>query len=277
MNRFDMASISEDLVETEPSFWTASGSESISYPETGHAGCFELEDQSFWFRHRNACIGEAMRMFPPDGPLFDIGAGNGFVSAGLEALGFESIVVEPGADGARNAYSRGLRPVVHASMESAGFLPGSLSAVGLFDVVEHISDDVGFLAAVRTKLRPGGRVYLTVPAYRWLWSYEDVAAGHFRRHTKWTLTAVLDQAGLKSEFMSYVFWFLPLPILLARSLPSAFGRRKTGRSGSAQRQHVRPAKLGGKPLDKALAAEMAWLAKGRIPFGSSILAVATAE
>ena len=44
----------------------------ISYPEEGNEACFQIEDQSFWFRHRNDCIRELVRHFPPRGrgPIF---------------------------------------------------------------------------------------------------------------------------------------------------------------------------------------------------------------
>ena len=63
----------------------AIGSEAISYPEEGNEACFQIEDQSFWFRHRNNCIQELVRKFPPNGkgPIFDVGGGNGFVAKGM--------------------------------------------------------------------------------------------------------------------------------------------------------------------------------------------------
>ena len=45
----------------------------ISYPEEGNEACFEVEDCSFWFRHRNDCIRELVRSFPPrgGGPIYE--------------------------------------------------------------------------------------------------------------------------------------------------------------------------------------------------------------
>jgi hypothetical protein len=45
----------------------------ISYPVKGNEACFEVEDQSFWFRHRNDCIRELVRSFPPrgGGPIYE--------------------------------------------------------------------------------------------------------------------------------------------------------------------------------------------------------------
>jgi hypothetical protein len=52
--------------------WYSSNNDAISYPEEGNEACFEVEDQSFWFRHRNDCIRELVRNFPPGGrgPIF---------------------------------------------------------------------------------------------------------------------------------------------------------------------------------------------------------------
>src|SRR5690606_21548140 len=123
----------------------------------------------------------------PGGPIFDIGGGNGFVARGLAAAGFPAVVIEPGPTGARNAQARGLSPVVCAALDDAGFLPGSVPAAGLFDVLEHIEDDLGAMATLSALLPPGGRVYLTVPAYQWLWSSEDELGGHHRRYTRASL------------------------------------------------------------------------------------------
>jgi len=57
-------------------------SEVISYLEEGNEACFQIEDQAFWFRHRNDCIRELVRNFQPKGkvPIFDVGCGNGFLT-----------------------------------------------------------------------------------------------------------------------------------------------------------------------------------------------------
>ena len=41
--------------------------EKISYPDEGNEACFAVEDESFWFRHRNACLVEMVRNFTPEG------------------------------------------------------------------------------------------------------------------------------------------------------------------------------------------------------------------
>ncbi len=63
--QFNLATDCPRLQLGEDGIYYASESEAISYPEEGNEACFEVEDQSFWFRHRNDCIRELVRSFPP--------------------------------------------------------------------------------------------------------------------------------------------------------------------------------------------------------------------
>lgn len=158
--------------------WIANLGQVLSYPSEGNDLCFAVEDDSFWFRHRNEVVIQALRLFPPHGTLFDVGGGNGFVSSGIERAGFPTVLLEPGRTGAENARCRRLQNVICATTDEAGFPPGSLDAVGLFDVLEHIPDDRDFVTSLHRLMRPAARIYLTVPAFRWLWSRDDEYAGH---------------------------------------------------------------------------------------------------
>jgi SAM-dependent methyltransferase len=211
-------------IELGPEGWWVSATVSeVSYPEEGNALCFVVEEASFWFEHRNNCILEAMKMFPPEGAIFDVGGGNGCVARAIQESGLEVVLVEPGLAGVRNAVKRGIRQVVRSTLEDAGILAGTLPAVGLFDVIEHIRDDCGFLTRTSRLLIPGGRVYITVPAHQWLWSTEDILAGHFRRYNLQGLGYVLDKAGYAIEFATCIFGFLPPPIFFRRVLPYRLG------------------------------------------------------
>jgi len=191
----DIASAATNLQLRENGVWHSRSRSLISYPEDGNTLCFGIEEDSFWFRHRNNCVVEAMRLFPPMGAVFDVGGGNGYVSMGIQNAGFDVVVVEPGYEGIRNAQSRGLSNLVCSTLEDAGFKPHSLPAVGLFDVLEHVENDMGFLETIQSLLVPKGRLYVHVPAYGILWSAEDENAGHFRRYTLGDLAAKLSSVG----------------------------------------------------------------------------------
>lgn len=217
-----------------------------------------------------------MKLFPPSGMLFDVGGGNGCVARAIQDAGFEVALVEPGLAGVENAARRGLRHVVRSTLQDAGFLPGTLPAIGLFDVLEHIDGDRAFLAIANDLLTPGGRIYITVPAYQLLWSHEDVAAGHARRYSIRALTDVLRKAGYAVEFASYFFSFLPFPILLRRALPYRLGLGSKSNSEAALRSdhEVRNPALR-RLLARMSRRELSRIAKQqRIRFGGSCLAIA---
>ena len=71
-SQFDFAAACPGLQLGENGIFYAGEVGEISYPEEGNEACFEVEDQSFWFLHRNDCIRELVRNFPPRGrgPIF---------------------------------------------------------------------------------------------------------------------------------------------------------------------------------------------------------------
>jgi 2-polyprenyl-3-methyl-5-hydroxy-6-metoxy-1,4-benzoquinol methylase len=274
----DIAAISQHLVEAEDGIWYANAQTQVSYPNDGHDVCLAVEDGSFWFRHRNRCIAAAVQRLPPaaGGAIFDIGGGNGCVAGALTQAGFDVVLVEPAYSGARNARRRGLSNVVCATTDSAGFKPESMAAAGLFDVIEHVQDDHAFVGAMATLLTTNGRLYVTVPAYGWLWSHEDVQAGHFRRYTLTSICEVLCAAGLRIEYASYFFRVLPLPIALARALPYRLGHRRTGDdAASIMRDHAPGSSATLQIVERLLGGETDHIASGRrMHFGGSCLLVA---
>lgn len=268
--------IAANLEQGTNGIWSARNVSKVSYPDEGNASCLAVEDTSFWFRHRNSCILEVIKHLPPAVPFFDVGGGNGYVAKALQDAGLEVVVVEPGSIGALNARRRGVHHVIRASLEDAGFLPGVLPSVGLFDVLEHVEDDDVFLRSIRNYLRPGGAVYITVPAFEWLWSHEDAFAGHYRRYTRRSLSRVLKEAGLQVEFVTCFFTLLPIPTLIFRSLPYRLGLRKASPTQDAvRRDHQIRSSLGGRVLNFMLRRELERIKAGReTSFGGSCLAVA---
>jgi hypothetical protein len=221
----DLQSISENLKLGPDGIWYSKDSQDISYPSDAHEVLFTIEDKSFWFRHRNNCIVSAVKSYPPEenGTIFDIGGGNGMVSLALARAGFDIALVEPGCTGAANAKRRGLETVICATTATAEFKPHSLSAIGLFDVVEHIKDDFSFLRSLRGLMKEKGRLYITVPAYSFLWSRNDITGGHYRRYTRNSISKIIENAGFEVEFSSYIFRLMPIPIALFRVLPYRLG------------------------------------------------------
>ena len=276
-----MISIKElttNLILDADGIWSSSKNKSLSYPEDGNAHCFQLEDSSYWFQHRNQVLSCVVKRYPPNGAIFDIGGGNGCVAKKLEEGGHEIVLIEPGRLGALNARRRGLINVICSTMEDAGFTNDSLPAVGLFDVLEHIEHDVAFLQKIRQLLVHRGMVYITVPAFTTLWSQEDVFAGHYRRYTLKSIASTLEKAGLHVVYSSYFFSFLTIPVFLLRSIPSRIGLRKQSKNMVTEKEHKQPSGLGGWYVNRARKKELNCInTDGTLYWGSSCLVVARAD
>lgn len=274
----DITKIATGLELSSDGIWYGKDSELISYPSEGNVRCFTVEEQSFWFKHRNSCITAAIRNFSPgkDGVIFDIGGGNGYVALALSKAGFQVVLVEPGPVGARYAKGRGLPQVICATTNTAQFISNALPAVGLFDVVEHIEHDDRFLRSMYELIAPGGYLYATVPAYSWLWSKEDEEAGHFRRYTLSQINQSIQQAGFSIVYSTYIFRPLPIPILFFRAIP--FRLRAVGNHqlrGNIAKDHQTDPNAYRQILDWLLRPEVEAIQDQKLmSFGGSCLVVA---
>jgi SAM-dependent methyltransferase len=271
-----LPAVFRNVTQSPDGVWRVAARSAVSYPEQGHDTCHAVEDHSFWFAHRNRCIAAVLRRFPADQalPFADVGGGNGFVAAMIGSLGYRVVLIEPGPGGIAHGRERGLGDLVQASIVDLDVAPGSLGAIGLFDVLEHIEDDAAALRSMHGMLADGGKIYATVPAHQWLWSNADDRAGHFRRYTRTQLAQRFARNGFDVDLCSYYFWPLPLPMWLMRSIPDRLSRSKADRSASSrvEAEH-RPA---GRLLQSLLAPEVRALARGRsLPVGASCIVVAT--
>ena len=272
----DIREISDGLQLSNEGIWYAGRLEAVSYPQGGHADCFQVEDGSFWFQHRNDCIAAMIRHHPPPSGVFlDIGGGNGFVAQRLQAEGMEVVLIEPGPTGASNArIGRRLANVVCATIDDARFKPGSFSAIGMFDVIEHIGDDRGFLRAATRLIPVGGMAYFTVPCHSWLWSRADIISGHHRRHTFASLRALMGTQ-YDIAYMSYYFRPLLMPQLLLRAMPYRLGFRRRKGMLAAESEHGTAGGTAVRALSHLLARETANVGAGRsMRIGASALVAA---
>jgi SAM-dependent methyltransferase len=277
LRRSLVSDLSAEVELASDGIWHARRSVPIAYPADSNQLLYEVEDRSFWFSHRNRCIVEALRRYPPSGVFFDIGGGNGCVSAAIQKAGWPVVLLEPGRAGARNARARGIEHVICSTLDEAGLRPTSVDAAGAFDVIEHIEDDLGFLRSVAAVLRPGGRLYLTVPAFSFLWSQEDSDTGHYRRYTSRAISKVLRKAGFAVEYSTYFFSCLPPAILVARSLPYRLGIRfdRMSVEQQARAQHRAGGGLLGQVMAPVFDYEVRRIRDGkRLSLGSSCLTVA---
>jgi 2-polyprenyl-3-methyl-5-hydroxy-6-metoxy-1,4-benzoquinol methylase len=105
----------------------------------------------------------------------------------------------------------------------------------LFDVLEHIEDESGFLQSVQFHLAESGILLINVPAHQFFFSDYDRAAGHIRRYSMDQLAKVAELNGLRAR--AFTYWGLPLvPLLLLRKAMSM--QRSDGKAGFDSRGHA---------------------------------------
>jgi hypothetical protein len=267
-------------VELKEGIYYSKNTSKISYPETGNQDLFEIEEDSFWFKHRNKCIIEAFKKNSKNNLFFDIGGGNGYVSKGLQEAGIDCVLVEPGVSGCLNAQKRDLKNIVCSTLGDANFRESSISNIGVFDVVEHIEDDNLFLKMIHNYLLPEGLVFITVPAFQLLWSHDDVTAGHFRRYTIAGMEEKLKNNGFSIVYSTYFFSLLPIPIILFRKIPNLFTFKKNKAKPNEKytNEHTMKDGIFAKISDYIFQKEISKIKKGvRISQGSSCLIIARKE
>lgn len=262
-----------DLTREPSGVLTLAQQTTLSYPEDGADVLAKVEDISFWFAHRNAVIASLVERYAPSGAIWDIGGGNGYQANMLQKSGVDVVLVEPGPSGCANAVRRGVNNVVRATLGDLKVNAGALAAVSLFDVIEHLPHPETMLAECHRVVRPGGYVFVTVPAYQALWSDEDDYAQHHRRYTRALLEQQLTAAGFRVAYATYFFQALALPILLLRALPYRLSGSKKKAASTDVGEHT-PGGLSQKVVDWLLARELAVVRRGgHLGFGSSIVAV----
>lgn len=269
----------DQLELAEDGIWYSRGHQDFGFLSDDDTDWVQIEDASFWYKHRSRIFSEVIRQYPPTGALYEIGAGNGAMSITLQNEGYPIIAVEPTVEWARNAKRRGVQNVICSKIESAGITAGGLSNVGLFDVLEHIPNDAEFLTYVRSLMPLSGRIYCAVPAYNLLWSNEDDYAGHVRRYQLTDLCRKLTSAGFEVEYKNYYFSALIFPIFLLRALPSWLGLRRKRNSGTSQREHNLPdGSMASKLINGLLEKELRSVRQGaQSRWGASCIVVAKAR
>jgi 2-polyprenyl-3-methyl-5-hydroxy-6-metoxy-1,4-benzoquinol methylase len=271
----DLKNFTSELIVKNGVYFAKKESE-ISYPDSGNEICYQIEQNSFWFNHRNDCIIEAVNKYCPKSIFFDIGGGNGFVAKSLEDRGIQTVLIEPGIQGCLNAKNRNLTNVVCSTLENADFKKNTIEAVGLFDVVEHIEKDIDFLTSIYSYLKKDGYVFITVPAFQTLWSNEDKDAGHYRRYTTKKLEDKLTNIGFEIVQSTYIFSILPIAVFLFRTIPSKLGFHKNSNDVNKYvGEHKKKIGIVNSILNKIWASELNKIKNGkRIWIGGSCFVIA---
>ena len=230
----------------------------------------------FWFQWRMRAFTGLLSALPVplDAPLkvLEIGCGTGLLRKQIE--GSTAWVID-GADLNEAALEGNLgargRTLLYNILEQKEEFRHKYDVVILFDVIEHIEDTDAFLRAAFAHLKPGGWMFINVPALRLLFSKYDVCVGHMRRYDKRSLAEEFNSRGLGRVALLRYWGLLLVPLALVRKVVLGFvnGRENVVKTGFSP-----PSALWNRLLIRAMSAECALL---RNPVaGTSVLAAVQA-
>lgn len=237
---------------------------------------YELESTYWWHkakRHLVKSIITRMKIDTHNSKLLDVGCGTGKFLEEMNTWNSWGELI--GLDGSDEALKftkkRKVANVKKADLEKEIPLKdNSIDIITSLDVVEHIENDQHLVREFNRVLKPGGSLIITVPAHQWLWTYWDDILGHKRRHNQASVEALMKQANLKVEWISYFYSYL-LPIACVFRLIKS----KTNKENSSD--FVALPDWINRLLISFAEAETALIKYTKVPFGLSVVCVARKE
>jgi SAM-dependent methyltransferase len=235
---------------------------------------FHLEDAYWWYvGMRRICDTLLKRDLSANNTaglrILDAGAGTGGSLQLLERYG--AVTAFDFAPLAAEMYARREKGrVCVASIDAIPFADNTFDLVTSFDVVCQLdqAQEGPALQEVQRVLKPGGAFLVRVPAFQFLYGPHDVVLHTRHRYSAPEMSAKLERAGFRPLCTTYANTIL-FPVALARRL-----LLKLVRPGATD-SDVRPVPA---PLNSlftgVLSLEAAVLAKTRLPFGLSVIALA---
>jgi SAM-dependent methyltransferase len=174
----------------------------------------ELDERHWWYKARREVLAALIRRLaplPPGGQILEIGCGTGHNLPMLSGFGHvDALELDDAMRGL--AEKRLGREIMRAPLPEIADVPDRrYDLIGAFDVIEHIDDDHAAVASIATKLKPGGKFVMTVPAHAWMWSAHDVVNHHKRRYSKRSLKALITGSPLHLDRVGYFNSLLVLP------------------------------------------------------------------
>ena len=220
-----------------------------------------LEEDHWWFRARRKILCKILSHFKVGRTFTEVGCGTGRNIDWLKTLG-DTAGIEPSLKMIEHAQKKGHSNLINASFPTT--IPSDYTDnICLFDVLEHIEDDKRAIEHLSASQSSGQRLFVTVPAYQWLYGSHDISHHHYKRYSKRELVELLERSNYRVIYKTNFNSFL-LPIaIIKRLIDKVIPNKKEGSTG-----------LVNEVLYRIFEAESPFYPRASVPFGLSILVVA---
>lgn len=250
------------------------------YDEAAFKQLFKMQDQHFWYRGRHRFILNEVDKFQ-DGKSWsavDLGGG---VGGWLNYLSirrgnvFENLALADSSKIALKMAGETLLPSIkrfNVDLMDLKF-KNQWDCAFLFDVIEHIEDDIGALEQAAKALKPGGYLFVTTPALKFFWSYNDILVKHKRRYSKKDFNVLAESVNLELTDVRYFMFFLSPLLWIARRNIDIENMSDEDKLILLQKTHSIPNSAINELLYRVFALETPVGHKLQFPWGTSILGV----
>lgn len=234
----------------------------------------QVESFHWWWSGRRALIKFLIGNRVPK-KILDIGCGTGqtfnflheqFPKAKLYGM-------DSSAKAVRYVIKNGYKNVKKGSANRLPYPNQSFDLILFLDVLEHIQDHQKAINEAKRVLIKGGRIIITAPALKFIWSDHDRKQYHFRRYSVSELKDLARNSELKLEFISYFNFFLSPVIIVFRLLGNLKPFANLNQYNSSFNYDIAHKKFTNRILERLFTTEIAFLRIVRYPFGISIAAM----
>jgi ubiquinone/menaquinone biosynthesis C-methylase UbiE len=179
----------------------------------------ESEYTYWWFVSRRDAIIHLLKDEDRSKKILDVGCAGGPLMGDLTERGFTNVYgIDYSAESIELCRQRGFKNAFVMDAHQPDFPDNSFDIIIASDSLEHLEKENTALSSWYRILKPGGKIYVFVPAFMHLWSEHDVVNMHYRRYTKSTLSAALRKAGFKIKKAGYWNFLMYFPTAVLRLL-----------------------------------------------------------
>lgn len=236
-----------------------------------YATLYRVEDEHWWYRQLRRVLHWHLDRFLPgwhDAAILDAGCGTGGNLAHLTGAG-RRVGLDFSPNAVAGARKRNLAELVRGTVTALPFAAESFDAAISMSVIYHqwVADPAVALREVHRVLRPGGLLFLDVPAYESLLSAHDEAVMTARRFDAPGTRRLVEASGF--EVLRITHWNTLL-------FPAIWAARRLKLMPEGDDLESTEAKPGGRNavLDMMMRFEAAVMKRVPLPFGVSIHCVA---
>jgi len=228
----------------------------------------DQEQHHWWFKARKEILQSHMNNLnlPKNAKILEIGCGTGGNIKMLQKYG-KVKAIEMDTFALNYALNTGVE-IKQGSLPHHFPFNEKFDLICMFDVLEHIEEDLKTLEVIQKYLNPLGVLFITVPAYQWLYGSHDRMLHHKRRYNKKSLQTILHKSKFKIQYFSFFNTFLFPFVLVSRILDIL---KKSNQSIG----YSIPNKILNKFFYTIFRSENKFLKFISFPYGTSLLVIST--